>query len=95
MRREIVQAYLRVGVALVIGAVFGRFVLPRLEPQTKHHVSVFADPQGEGCSLAMTDVTTLVGKTINPGEQWYHKVGCSEFVDYASTVIDCRCPPKP
>lgn len=95
MRREVIQAYARVGVALVIGAVAGRFVLPRLEPKTIHRVSVFSDPEGGGCSLAMTDVTTLAGRTINPGEQWYHKLGCTEDVDYESTIIDCRCPSKP
>ena len=92
MRREMMGSYARIGVALTIGALVGRFLIPRLEPKTVHHVSVISAPGGSGCALAMTDVTTMLGRTINPGEQWFQALSCAETVDHVSTIIDCRCP---
>jgi hypothetical protein len=82
----------KLALALVLGALAGRFLIPRLEPKTVHHVSVISAPGRSGCALAMTDVTTLAGRTINPGEQWFHTLGCAETIDHVSTIIDCRCP---
>ena len=95
MRREMMGAYARLGAALVIGALVGRFLIPWLEPRTVHHVSIISAPGRNGCALAMTDVTTLAGKAINPGEQWFHTLSCAETVDHVSTIIDCRCPTPP
>jgi len=90
-----IKSYARIGSALAIGALIGRFMIPRLEPRTIHHVAVISAPGRTGCPLAMTDATTFAGRTINPGEQWFHELGCAETMDRASTVIHCRCPDSP
>lgn len=89
MRGEVTGLAWWLALALLVGIVTGRIVIPLLEPHVVHHIDIANKRGARECTYSFGKTTTSLGrKSYLEGVD---DLKCNEQRAFAGTWLQCKC----